>query len=437
MKIKFIGATEDVTGSMTLLECPAGKILIDCGLYQGTDDVVKKNLRPLPFDPKEIVAIILTHAHLDHSGHIPRLVKLGFRGTIYCTKPTLKLARLIMTDSAHILEKAENHILKSFYEMEDVMIATSLFKTKNFHETFEVLGMSISFQPAGHILGAASVFINGEKKIVFSGDVGRFNDPLINPPDKCPLTDVLVIESTYGGKIRKGNIEEELTSFIKKIKKESKVGIIASFAVARAQLLITLIHKFYQLHPEEKIRFVIDGPMMTEANKIYKEFSQDTKLPEDLRNALEEVEVIDHVREWDSLKKKEGPLIIITSSGMVSGGRIWRYLENWQNDTNACLFLPGYQAIGTAGRALSEGKRIIHDEEGKSIHWSGEVLSSQAFSSHADQNELLSWINDIDKNTNIYLNHGEPSSKELFKEKLIEIGFRNVTIANNNKEQKL
>lgn len=430
MEFKFIGATDDVTGSMTLVSTSEGKILIDSGLYQGTDEIVKRNFHPLPFDPKDIDAIILTHAHLDHSGFIPRLVKLGFRGNIYCTKATMKLARLIMADSARILEKTEHHILKSFYTTEDVQVVTSLFKTKKFHEPFKMAGMSITLQPAGHILGASSALIEHDnKKLVFSGDIGRSNDPLNFPPEECPPTDFLVMESTYGGKIRQGNLEEELIAFLKKIKDGSKVGIIASFAVARAQLLITLITKYFNEHPGEKIRFVIDGPMMTEANKVYKEFAQLTKLPLDLQRALEEVENIDHINEWDSIRKKEGPLVIISSSGMVTGGRVWRYLENWQNDTNACLFLPGYQAEGTAGRMLSEGKRMIHDEEGKKIHWHGEVISSGAFSSHADQNELLGWIKNISKDTQIFLNHGEIDSKEIFREKLLELGYKNVTIA--------
>ncbi len=430
MNIKFLGAIDDVTGSMILLEFSKKKILIDCGLYQGTNEVVKKNLRSLPFNPKDISDVILTHAHLDHSGFIPRLVKLGFRGNIYATKPTLKLARIIMNDSAHIIEKSEHHILKSFYEMQDVEIAISLFKPKRFHETFDIEGLSVTLIPAGHILGAASVLIKeGDKRIVFSGDLGRLNDPLIPPPEKCPETDILVIESTYGGKVREGDLEQELFNFLKKIKKESRVGIIASFAVARAQSLITLVHQFYENHPEEKIRFVIDGPMMTAANKIYIEFSHETTRPQELLKALEEFEVIDHARQWESISKKEGPLLIITSSGMVSGGRIWRYLENWQDDNKACLFLPGYQAIGTAGRALSEGVRIIHDEQGKEVHWSGEVISSGAFSSHADQNELLSWISDLEKDTQIFINHGEKISKEKMKAKLQEIGFTNVFIA--------
>lgn len=429
MKLSFVGATDDVTGSMTLLELPHGKMLIDCGLYQGTSEIAKKNLRPLPFDPKEISAIVLTHAHLDHSGFIPRLTKLGFRGDIYCTRPTMKLARLIMTDSAHILEKSEHHVLGSFYAMEDVAVATSLFKVKKFYESFSVLGASLSLIPAGHILGASSVVINGEEKIVFSGDLGRLNDPLIKAGDICPPTDILVMETTYGDKVRQGDLETELYQFLKKVKKESKVGIIASFAVARGQLLITLIQKFYKLHPEEKVRFVIDGPMMAEANKVYREFAHDTRLETDLKNALEDLEVIDQAREWDSLRRKEGPLVIVTSSGMVSGGRIWRHLENWQDDANAILFLPGYQGLGTAGRALSEGHRKVHDEEGKQVHWHGEILTSEAFSSHADQNELISWIQDVDKNTKIILNHGEASSKESFKKKLTELGYKNVTIA--------
>ncbi|MFA6236372.1 MAG: MBL fold metallo-hydrolase [Bacteriovorax sp.] len=430
MKIKFIGAITDVTGSMTLLETDQGKVLIDCGLYQGTEEVVKRNLLELPFKPKDISAIILTHAHLDHSGFIPRLIKLGFRGHIYATKATMKLALLIMSDSARILEKNEHHLLHSFYTMENVAVATSLFKTKKYHASFDILDMTVSLFPAGHILGASSVLIKtSDKTIVFSGDLGRQDDPLIFPPEDCPPADIVIMESTYGGKKRTGDLHDELSFFLKKIKKESKVGIIASFAVARAQSLITLIHKFYKEFPEEKIRLVIDGPMMTEANKIYKEFAHDIKLSEELKFALEEVEVIDHLGEWESISKKDGPLLVITSSGMVTGGRIWRYLENWQHDENACLFLPGYQAIGTSGRSLSEGKRNIHDEKGKQIHWSGEVITSQAFSSHADQIELLSWIKNIKKETQIYLNHGERDSKAALKKVLNELGYNNVIIA--------
>lgn len=429
MKIHFIGATEDVTGSMTLVSNHQGMMLVDCGLYQGTSDIVKRNREPLPFNPKEIQAIILTHAHLDHSGFIPRLVKLGFRGDIFCTRPTMKLAKIIMLDSAKILEKNKDHLLHSFYALEDVMTATSFFKTKDYDEVFEVLGMNASFFSAGHILGAASVVIKGDKTVVFSGDLGRNNDPINEPPEECPLADIVIMESTYGATVRKSVIEDDLKHFLNKVKNESKVGIIASFAVARAQLLITLIHNYYLQHPEEKVRVVIDGPMMVEANKIYKEFSKNTKMADDLSAALSEVEIIDQLREWESIQKQEGPLIVITSSGMVSGGRVWRYIQNWQGDSNACLFLPGYQGAGTPGRSLSEGNRVIYDEEGKKVHWHGEVITSDAFSSHADQSELVFWLKNVSPETQIYLLHGEDQSKKGLKKKLEELGYKHVDLA--------
>lgn len=428
MKLEFIGAINDVTGSMTLLEVPEGKLLIDSGLYQGISSTTKRNLHPLPFDPKTLSAVILTHAHLDHSGFIPRLVRLGFRGEIYCTKPTMKLATIIMSDSARLMEDEKN-VLRNFYEIKDVVAVSSFFRTKKYNESFKVLGLDITFIPAGHILGASSVIIKNKKTVVFSGDLGRFDDPLIPAPSLCPETDLLIMESTYGGKNRVGKLEEELHQFLRKIKKESKVGIIASFAVARSQLLITLITEFYKKYPEEKVRFVTDGPMMSEANKIYQQFADETKLPDEVKFSLSHCEIIEHSGEWESLSKKQGPLVIVASSGMLTGGRIWRYLENWQDDETACLFLAGYQAEGTPGRALSEGIRTIHSEEGKTIRWLGEVKTSMAFSSHADQSELIKWTMNLNKETTIYLNHGERDSKIKLKEKLNSLGFSNVVIA--------
>lgn len=430
MKISFLGATDDVTGSMTLIESSQGKILIDSGLYQGQLHTVHKNFRSLPFEPKTISALILTHAHLDHSGYIPRLIKMGFRGQIFCTRPTGKLARIIMSDSARLMEKSEDPSLNHFYATEDVVVVTSLLKTKKYYEEFEVIGMKIHLFPAGHILGASSVHLTyNNKTVVFSGDLGRTNDPLIKSGDKCPPCDIVVMESTYGSKIRSGDLQTDLKNFIKKVKNESRVGLIASFAVARAQLLIVLLQNYFEQHPEDKVRYVIDGPMMTEANNVYKEFAHDTKLEEDLKRALDGVENIDHAAEWESISKKSGPLIVIASSGMVTGGKIWRYLENWQDDSNALLFLPGFQGEGTPGRSLAEGNRFIQDTTGKRVYWSGEIMTSEAFSSHADQNELLEWLSDVDKKkTQVLLNHGELISKQVLKKTLTDKGYERVEI---------
>ncbi len=435
MKIHFWGATDDVTGSMTLLSFANCKILIDCGLTQGSEETNKKNFLKTPFESKDIDAVILTHAHLDHCGYLPKLVKDGFRGEIFCTAATMKLAKIIMSDSAKLQEnRAEDEGINPLYTTVDVTVATSLFSVKNFNMPFSAGGISICFKPAGHILGAASVHIQENDSIVFSGDLGRINDPIIPAAERCPKADIVVMESTYGGKDREGILENDLHTFLVKIHQEKKVGIVASFAVARAQLLITLIHRFFERHPEYKSRLVIDGPMMKEANKVYKEFSQDTNLSHDVFEAIDEVDSIDSINEWESLKKKDGPLIIISSSGMITGGRIWRHLKNWQTDENALLFLPGFQGQGTAGRMLSEGIRTIADSNGEAITWSGEIMHSDAFSSHADQSELLDWLSGIDKKTKIFLLHGEEKSKEALKNKLQSIGYTDITIARRGEE---
>lgn len=424
MKLSFIGAVHDVTGSMTLIQTNEGKFLVDAGLYQGLAETTKRNLNDLPFNPKEIDAIFLTHAHLDHCGFIPRLTKLGFRGSVFCTSPTMKLANIIMRDSAHILEETKNHLLQNFYSPEDAAMVSSFYKKVLINKPFLFKDLEVTFMHAGHILGASFINIkHKDKSIIFSGDLGRSNDPLLLPPESCPVADVVVMESTYGSKIRQGDMHEELDAFIRKVKTESKVGIIASFAVARAQNLISLIYENFEKFPGNKIRLVIDGPMMNDANTVYREYSHLTLTPEVLSKNLANLEVIEHTREWESLKKLQGPLLIITSSGMVTGGRIWRHLENWQDDPNAVLFLPGYQGAGTPGKALASGERKVKSEEGLVIHWSGEVVKSEAFSSHADQSELIQWLGTHAKKATIYLNHGEHISKVALQKKLNALGY--------------
>ena len=421
MKLRFWGATESVTGSATFIELPEGIIMVDCGLYQGDEETEKHNLDPLPYKPSEISAIIITHAHLDHTGYLPRLVKQGFRGPIHCTLPTAHLMRIILLDSAKLAED-------QFYETADVTHTMSLIKPHALDEHFELLGASIRFQSAGHILGAASFSIKADgKKVVFSGDLGREIDPVLPVHPSAPKADALVVESTYGGKIRKDNMEKELHSFLMTVSRESRVGIIASFAVARGQLLLELIHEFYERHPEEKVRIVMDSPMMKEANAVYSRFAGLTNPASDLVTTLSEVDSVDFAGEWESLKKNKGPIVILSSSGMVSGGRIIRHLYNWRDDDRAILFLPGYQGEGTPGRALSEGKRELRHQE-KTFTWKGEVLTSDAFSSHADQGELIHWVTENNLNAKVFLIHGETEGKSVFKKKLENLGLKEVFI---------
>jgi metallo-beta-lactamase family protein len=412
MNIHFWGSTDDVTGSMTFIDLPGGKIIIDCGLTQGTDEIEKLNSLKLPYEPREIKAVLLTHAHLDHSGYLPRLVKKGFRGNIFCTPSTAKLARIILLDSAKLNED-------EFYDEKDVQQTLHLIKTYEWNHKFELLGAQVHFISAGHILGASSVVINSKgQKIVFSGDLGRFDDPILLPHSPCPEADIIVMESTYGGKIREKDIEKELHSFLMTVSRGNKVGIVASFAVARAQTLLTLIQEFFERHPEDKVRVVIDSPMMTEANKVYQQYAHLTKHRENLYTALAKIDSIDFQKEWESLRKKEGPLVIISSSGMLTGGRISRHLYNWHDDDKAILFLPGYQGKGTPGRRILEGERSLLGPKGEPFVWQGEVWNSEAFSSHADQQELIRWVTENNKTSKVFLLHGEQTSKEALKDKL-------------------
>jgi metallo-beta-lactamase family protein len=223
-------------------------------------------------------------------------------------------------------------------------------------------------------------------------------------------------------------MEQELHSFLVKVARESRVGIIASFAVARGQTLLTLIHDFYERHPEEKVRVVMDSPMMKEANKVYQQYAHLTNFKEDLYAALDDVDSIDFQKEWTSLSHKSGPLIVLSSSGMLSGGRIGRHLYNWREDKRAILFLPGYQGVGTPGRSMQEGKRQLLSPMGEVFEWTGEVLCSEAFSSHADQNGLVNWVETHNKDAKVFLLHGEPSSKISLQKKLKETGLDNVEL---------
>jgi metallo-beta-lactamase family protein len=412
MEIIFWGATEEVTGSMTFVRLPGGLICVDAGLYQGTEKTEGLNETQLPFKANEIQAVILTHAHLDHSGYIPLLIKNGFRGKIFCTKPTAALIKIILEDSAKIPDQ-------HYYDQEHVKETLKHLSIMEWNVAKSLLGARFKLIPAGHILGASSLKIESEgKTVVFSGDLGRKDDPMMKAPPPCSPCDAVIMESTYGNRNRTGNIEEELDSFLMKISRESRIGIIASFAVARGQLLITLINDFFNRHPDEKVRVVFDSPMMGLANEVYQKYSSLTKNPESLKKSLKVQEMIENQGEWESLKKKKGPLIIISSSGMLTGGRIGRHLENWQNDKTAILYLPGFQSEGTPGREILNGQRTIKTSYGGVIHWQGEVLSSDAFSSHADHDELIEWTNELDDETEIHLIHGDKEAKTNLKKDL-------------------
>lgn len=411
MKITFWGGTESVTGSLSIVETSSEKIVIDCGMFQGLADVEVLNELPFPFDAKSITNVILTHAHLDHCGLLPKLVKEGFKGKIYATKGTFDLAKIVLKDAASI---SDEH-----YDEADVTRTIHAFRIVKFQETVSLEDMSLKFIPAGHILGASSVKItSGGKSVVFSGDVGRSDDHLLQGPQPCPEADLIVLESTYGNRVRTGDIYKEFHSFLIEISRGRKIGLIASFAIARGQLLLSLINEFFERHPSDSFPVYVDSPMMLEACKVYKAHADETLKGEDLAEQMEKFEKVEFIRQWETLKRKDGPLLILSSSGMMTGGRILRHFSHLQERKDTIIFLPGYQGEGTIGRKLFEGERTF-TVNGVQVTWKGEVQFSSAFSSHADQNELMHWARD---NIKVCLIHGESEAKLSLKAKLEKEG---------------
>lgn len=423
MKITFLGATKSVTGSLSLVESQDLLYAVDAGFYQG-ENADEALLEKLPFDPKDLSAVFLTHAHLDHSGFLPRLTNLGFRGKIYCTPQTATLIQIILNDSARLLEKRTDTRLQDLYTTQDVQTVVSLLKAIPFHHPFTCDHLTVEFKRAGHILGAASVELTGDKRVLFSGDLGRSDDALLTPPDPAIGNyDLVVMESTYGNRVRPSGMEAELNSFLVRLHNEGRPGLMASFAVARAQSLIYLLHRFLKHHPEYALPIYVDGPMLHKANKVYAKFAADTKDPQGLTEALEAFEAVEFFHQRKSLGNKEGAFLILSSSGMLSGGPIMTHLQALAPERRALLFLPGYMSPGTLGYDFLHGERMINLGEGATAQWLGEVVHSDCFSSHADQTELITWIKASAPGTKVALNHGEASAKRALQVKLAELGL--------------
>lgn len=427
MKLTFIGATTTVTGSKTLLEVEGHTFLIDAGLYQEDIKLSPLNYEALPFDVKKLSAVIITHAHLDHSGYLPYLYKCGYRGPIYLTKATSKLARIIIEDSAELM--SENK--KPFYTKEDAISTTSLFKPKLFKEPINHGPISFKFHHAGHILGASYVeIVHKDESLVFSGDLGRYDDPLIGPPDSLVPCQNLVMEATYGNRNRVAeNMTKELTAVLKETVNSGKTLLIPCFALHRAQLLSHLFQQIFLAHPDLKIPMAFNSPMMKDVTKVYLQYtSAFTPEEAELKEEWSRMHFLDHFWDIEAVNTQTGAKIIIASSGMMTGGRIWTHLKDLAEREDTILFLPGYQAPGTPGHEVANGARSIYTPEGLSLSIRAKVITSDAFSSHGDQEDLLRWVHSCPQPPKkIFLIHGEEKSKIELAEILTQKGYSVVT----------
>ncbi|WP_211248377.1 MBL fold metallo-hydrolase RNA specificity domain-containing protein [Thermodesulfobacterium hydrogeniphilum] len=446
ISIGFYGATQFVTGSCFLLNIRGTKILIDCGMFQGLEH--DKNYIKFPFDPKDISYLILTHSHVDHCGRIPLLVRKGFKGKIICTKPTSQIAKIMLLDAAKVMREHYKTLYRKslrkgldlppppLYDEYDVVESFNYFKILVAYDTPLLLenNIKITFKDAGHILGSAFVEIEDleiHKKIIFSGDLGNKNRPIIRDFAYPSSTDFLCIETTYGDRNHK-SFEESKQELLEAILDTFDRGgnvLIPSFALERAQEIIYILREFYEEGKLPRCHVFLDSPLAIKATRIFKDnpefYDEETfhifvkKDPFDFPYLI----FTEDVEESKGINNVKSGAIIIAGNGMLTGGRILHHLKNnlWRPECS--LVFVGFQPKGTLGRHIVDGAQKVHIF-GEEIPVRTKVYTINGFSSHAGQNELLEWISHVDKVKKLFLIHGEREKMEIFK-KVLEEKFKN------------
>ena len=434
MKVKFIGGAGTVTGSKTLVESNGLRILVDCGQFQGIKPLRELNWESLPILPSSIDFVLLTHGHLDHCGWLPRLVHQGFKGKIYCTSPTKDVAKLILLDSAKIQEEDANRANKEKYSKHE--IAEPLYTVKQAEQVLPLFRVvrpnqqiyldaeiSAVFTNAGHIIGACSIELNLENKIlVFSGDLGRDNDVLMYPPMKPKKADYVFLESTYGNRLHPNTDPKvELEMYINNTVLKGGTVIIPSFAVERAQ---TVMYLLWQLREEgriPKIRYIIDTPMGISALGIFSNNRKWHKLPEQHYIGMCNMfSMISEYQETIEAIYDKQPKVVIAASGMITGGRVLSYLERYIELPETTVIMIGYQAEGTLGRKLLEGDKEVKIY-GKYYPVKANILEIEGLSAHGDQKDLVNWLSALENTpTKVFLVHGEKLPADELRIKIIE-----------------
>ena len=456
MEIKFIGAAQTVTGSMHLIKTASSTFLLDCGLFQGKrKEAFEINRTFDQFNPSEIDFVILSHAHIDHAGNLPTLVKNGFEGKIYSTFATRDLCTIMLQDSAHIQEKdvefvnkrrkkEGKNLFEPLYVQRDAVNTLEKFVGLNYHQKYSITNnITVTFYDAGHILGSSLVYLTikeneKETRIGFSGDLGRPKLPVLRDPEMIPPVDYWISESTYGGKNHDNpeNSEEQLaeilnSSFIKK----SKI-IIPAFSVGRTQEIVYALHRIFERGQAKRIPVYVDSPLAVNATEVFRLHPEcfDNEANEFIRKhedpfGFNQLTYIKDVDESKRLNDVNGPCIIISSSGMAETGRILHHLANNISNANNVILMVGYCAENTLGRKLIDGEKNVKIL-GEPYEVKSEVIRLDSFSAHADCDELLNFTKELHKHgiKKTFLVHGEPEQQKIYKQNLEKIGIKNIII---------
>ncbi|MBV1930114.1 MAG: MBL fold metallo-hydrolase [Porticoccaceae bacterium] len=443
MRIIFLGGAETVTGSKFLVETETSRVLVDCGLFQGYKWLRERNWQAPPLDISNLDAIILSHAHLDHSGYIPLLYKHGFRGPVYTHHATRALCHILLPDSGHIQEEdarfyARHKLSKHahpepLYDRATAEASMALFEAVNFAETVTVGDIKFRLQEAGHILGAASIILEAEgKRIGFSGDVGRPDDIFMRPPQPLPELDLLLLESTYGNRRHdKQDPFEQLADVVNTTAQKGGTLLIPSFAVGRAQ---TVQHMLTTLMNDERIALMpvyLDSPMAIDVSDIYCRYTDYHRLSHDQCRAMcDKIKFTRSVDESKALEDQRFPHIIIAGSGMATGGRILHHLKRLLSDHRTTVLFTGYQAGGTRGAKMQQGVESVKIH-GQWIPNRARIEVLHGLSGHGDYVDLEQWLqqSELSEHTPIQLIHGDPDALEGMRDHLRRTTSFDVNIA--------
>ncbi|MBX3618847.1 MAG: MBL fold metallo-hydrolase [Rhizobacter sp.] len=434
MRLSFLGGTGSVTGSKYLLEHEGRRLLVDCGLFQGLKQLRLRNWDDFAVPPASVDAVVLTHAHLDHSGYLPRLVAQGFRGPVHCTAATRDLCGLLLPDSARLLEEeadyanrhgfSRHHPALPLYTQADALAALEQLAPHRFNEGFEPLpGVRVQLRPAGHLLGAASVRIEWDSRsLLFSGDLGRAQDMLMHPPALPDASDWVVVESTYGDRVHTS--VDALTSIADVVNRTAARGgvvVIPAFAVGRAQTILYCLHVLKTQRRIPDVPVYLNSPMAADGTRVYHAHLDDHKLtPEQCRAMCSAAKVVNTVEESKALNLIDTPAVIVSASGMASGGRVLHHLKAFGPDARNTILFAGYQAMGTRGAAIVAGAPTVRIH-GQHVPIRAEVAHLHSLSGHADRDELLAWVGALPAPPQrVFITHGEPLPADALRQAIEE-----------------
>ncbi len=440
VSITFLGGANTVTGSKYLVRHDGRTLLVDCGLFQGYKQLRLRNWTPLPVAPDQVDAVVLTHAHLDHSGYLPLLVKEGFAGHVYASSGTRDLCRILLPDSGHIQEEdaafANRHGFSKhapalpLYTRQDALDCLPRIKVHALGHPFEAIpGCRTTFSSAGHILGACSVLLEvAGRRILFSGDLGRPDDTLMNPPDPAPMADTVLIESTYGDRIHpREDLLAELGPALHRLAARGGVAVVPVFAVGRAQ---ALLHAIAQLKARgdipHSLPVFLDSPMAVHTTHLLEQHPGEHRLNAAQVRALTHcATMVNSTDESRALASRHGPMVILSASGMATGGRVLHHLAHHAGNHRNMIVLTGYQAPGTRGATLASGAKSLRIH-GRDIDVNAEVVQLQSASAHADAGQLLDWLRTLPQApSQVYVVHGDLPAADTLRTRIQrELGWR-------------